>query len=486
MKSGTKLAANEIYALAFGLFLGLCILKFGNPVILDQKIYPPVSFSEYWGDAWPIHWVNWILLPLVAIGAWIIISTGTSLPWRNLALQRRRYFKWLLLLPLLWLGWELLSATHTVDSALTAATLWQYFGCVVCYFIGLFLFRSPRVLNLLLVGILVAFTICLIRAVHQRAEFPQDEKFLLEGEHAGWTNIPPAMILELKRDQTIITTNGVDVANPLILAKFAKGRVMGTLVYPNALAGVILLLFPVSFVLALHSTKKLRPVVRVSAITLTVALCALAFFWSGSKFGWLIALLITSVYLFRLQWPMKLKIVVFAAVIVLGLGAFAVRFHTYFANGATSTTARFDYWRAAVQTTTSHPLFGTGPGTFQWPYAQLKSPDAEMARLTHNDYLEQFSDSGFPGGIIYAVWIVAALLFIGQNLWKSQNQIAFAVFLGVLGWFIQGIGEFSLYIPALAWTAFALLGCALGWQNIEENLGPATVRESIRQKSARH
>jgi hypothetical protein len=29
---------------------------------------------------------------------------------------------------------------------------------------------------------------------------------------------------------------------------------------------------------------------------------------------------------------------------------------------------------------------------------------------------------------------------------------------GLLGWFIQGFGEFSLYVPALAWTAFTLLG----------------------------
>ena len=54
----------------------------------------------------------------------------------------------------------------------------------------------------------------------------------------------------MKRDHVIITTNGVDVANPAILDKFAKGRVMGTLVYPNALAGLILLLLPVSLALA--------------------------------------------------------------------------------------------------------------------------------------------------------------------------------------------------------------------------------------------
>ena len=59
----------------------------------------------------------------------------------------------------------------------------------------------------------------------------------------------------MKHENVIITTNGMDVANPVILAKFAKGRVKGTLVYPNALAGAILLLFPVSLVLAFTPDK---------------------------------------------------------------------------------------------------------------------------------------------------------------------------------------------------------------------------------------
>jgi len=193
-------------------------------------------------------------------------------------------------------------------------------------------------------------------------------------------------------------------------------------------------------------------------------------FWTGSKLGWLIALALGGLYLFRLNWSVKLKIAALAAIMILGLGIFAVRFHHYFAAGATSAGARLDYWRAAVQTTVKNPLVGSGPGTFQRPYAKIRDELAtknpkeelpEMARLAHNDYLEQFSDSGVPGGIFYGIWIVSALAAIGRRVWKTGSQIHFAVFIGLLGWFIQGIGEFSLYIPALAWTAFTLLGCAL-------------------------
>ena len=126
---------------------------------------------------------------------------------------------------------------------MTAATLWQFSGCVVGYFLGALVFARENLWRWLLPGLLAAFTFCLIRGVDQRVfEFPQNRQMLIEGERTGWTNFPPDTIAEMKSDDVIITTNGVDVANPVILDKFKKGRVSGTLVYPNALAGLILLL----------------------------------------------------------------------------------------------------------------------------------------------------------------------------------------------------------------------------------------------------
>ena len=135
-----------------------------------------------------------------------------------------------------------------------------------------------------------------------------------------------------------------------------------------------------------------------------------------------------------------------------------MKFRSYFAAGATSVGARFDYWRAATRTAADHPWFGTGPGTFQRPYAQLKSPDAEMARLVHNDYLEQFSDSGLVGGLTYLAWITLLITLLARKWAPAKDPLMFALFLGLIGWFAQGFVEFGLYIPALAWTAFALAG----------------------------
>ncbi len=460
-----------IYALAFGFFLGLCIWKFGNPVILDNIIEPPHSLSEAWANFWPTHWANWILLPLAGIGGILALKNrgaGDS-EKSKIENQKSKISKWLGLPPLLWFGWQLFSATRTVDANLSSTTLWQFSGCVACYFLGAFLFGSGRALNFLLVGILAAFTFCLVRAVDQRIfEFPESRQMLVQGERAGWTNFPPELLRQMEQDGSVITTNGTVMANPAILAKFSKGRVNGTLVYPNALAGIILLLFPVSIALAFSSTKKMKPPIRFSVIALALFLGGAGFFWTGSKLGWLIAIAISGLCLFRMDWPTRLKFAALGLILLISLGIFAIRFQNYFAKGATSAVARFDYWRAAAQTTLANPLAGTGPGTFQRPYAKIREEMAaqnpklelpEMARLAHNDYLEQFSDSGIPGGIFYAAWIFTTLAALTRRVWKSGNQITFAMFAGLLGWFVQGIGEFGLYIPALAWTAFTLLGC---------------------------
>jgi O-antigen ligase len=455
MKPETKSASTEIYLLVFGLFLGLAIWKFGNPVILDHVIIPPSSPAEWLNDPWPTHWAKWILLPLAIAGALLAFKQSSR------GGGNARPAKWLWLLPILWFSWQFLSAGQTVDAGLTAATLWQFSGCIACYFIGVLVARRDATVRWLLVGVLAAFTFCLVRAVDQRlVEFPQNRQMLVEGARSGWTNVPPEMFMAMKREQFIIRTNGVDVANPMLLEKFAKGRVMGTLVYPNALAGAILLLLPVALALAFGATN-LRPAIRGLLIGLTSFLGVAAFFWTGSKLGWLVAVAMGVLWLSRLSLPARLKFSVLAIVAILGLGVFVVRFHNYIAAGATSASARLDYWHAAIQTTARNPWLGSGPGTFQRPYEQIKSPDAEMARLTHNDYLEQFSDSGIAGGLFYCAWIALALVTIGRRVWRTGNHVTFAIFIGLFGWFTQGLGEFSLYIPALAWTAFTLLGCSL-------------------------
>jgi O-antigen ligase len=443
----------DVYGFVFGAFLGLCILKFGNPVILDAQVGVPASFHEAWSDPWPPRWGFWILGLLLAWGA-------------GLAFRRRsgwRCTRWLWILPVVWLGWQFVAAAQTVDGSLTRLALFQFGGCVACYGCGALLMGNQRCLRWLLIGLLSAFALCLVRAVNQRlSEFPQERRFLLEGERSGWTNVAPEVLAGLRRDQTVVTVRGVEVVNPAILAKLAKGRVHGTLAYPNALAGAVVLLWPVSIMAAWAFTRRFSKPTRGMVVALALALGFAAFVWSGSKFAWLIAMLLASAALLRPAWPARLRWALMLGVVVCGLAAFAIRFHGYFAGGAPSAGARLDYWRVAVKIASGNPWLGSGPGTFQESYARLKPAAAEMTRLVHNDYLEQFSDSGWIGGVSYLGWILVSLMWVGRRVWREGDAVAFSVFLGVCGWFMQGLGEFGLYIPALAWPAFTLLGCLVG------------------------
>ena len=444
-------SARELYALAFGLFLGLALLKFGNPVILDQRVTPPTDLADALANSWPAKWGNVLLLLLGLAGLPLAFTRVASRP---------RAALWLL--PVAWLAWQFVAASRTVDVPLTVVTLAHFTGCVGCFLLGLFVLGRNCWPRLLLVGVFAALALCLVRGVNQHTvEFRRDRQALVEGERNGWTNFPAGALDQMRQDGLVIHTNGVDVANPVILLKLARGRINGTLVYPNALAGTLLLLLPAALALAMFGTDELKPAIRWLVRGLVAFLGFGCLYWTGSKSGWLIALGLGGACLFRLEWPRKWKLLALTTLAVLGLAAFAVRFQSYFAAGATSVGARFDYWRAATQTTVANPIFGTGPGTFQRPYARLKAPEAEMARLVHNDYLEQFSDSGFVGGALYLTWITFVIFRLTRSHGKAFTPLAFALFLGLVGWFAQGFVEFGLYIPALSWTAFTFAGTLL-------------------------
>jgi O-antigen ligase len=469
--------AHRLFALVFGLFLGLAILKFGNPVILDHQIQPPRDASEWLTQAWPVRWASPLLMIVAVIGVML------SKPSERL---RQAGVPWLpLVLALAWLGWQFLSARHSVDPVLTAMTLPQLTACVACFAVGFLVLgrylRSPWLWG----GLLVGFLLCLNKAAQQHFfEMRQDYNLLVEGQAAGWTNFSPAFFAELKAVNMIITTNGVDVANPVILEKMRKARVNGTVVYPNALAGLILLLLPGAVVFLLSVTSQLKQSVRWLVLGLILFLGLGGLYWTGSKAGWLVAIAVGAAWM--LVWPLapRLKVAVVALLLVGGLGMFGLRFAGYFAKGATSAAARFDYWKAAVQNTRDNPVFGSGPGTFQRPYARLKAPESEMARLVHNDYLEQATDSGLPGFLFYVGWIGTLLFVLGRQVVQTAARLksadanirweavmSQALFFGLLGWFAHGFAEFGLYIPAPAWIAFALAGGLLS-QN------PASVEET--------
>src|SRR6266853_1988950 len=124
--SNSKETLQRVFAASFGAFLGLSLLKFGNPPIMEKWVTTPANIYEcMYAYPWPITWA-WYLLGLVAVLRLFGAQWEPSTPL------------WLLALPLIWFGWQCVAATQTVDAELTRATLKHFTVCVVCFYLGLF------------------------------------------------------------------------------------------------------------------------------------------------------------------------------------------------------------------------------------------------------------------------------------------------------------------------------------------------------------
>lgn len=417
----------------FGAFLGLSFLKFGNPPIMENWVTRPTNgFELVLGYPWPMTWGFGLLTIAIILGLF-------TLP------RRPTVPTWLLLLPLLWFGWCMLASLRTVAPELTRLTLRHFAACVACFYLGCFCLARCR---------LFGFCLCLLLAFALVLFSGWDQHFggIQQVRDYFYRYIYPTM---------------PEMA-PGYLKKISSNRIWGTLFYPNDLAGLILLVLPVSIAFLWSLEERFTKAARGVLIGIVTVASLACLFWSGSKGGWLLLLCLLLVTLLFLPWNRQLKLLMIGLVIVLGLLGFFWRYSAFFQKGATSVSARFDYWRAALQVVKTHPLVGTGPGTFAKPYANLKRPESEMARLVHNDYLEQASDSGVPAFLFYFLFIAGVLSSTlkqmpgpGKEFGLAGHWLRFSVWLGVLGWALQGFFEFGLYIPGLAWPAFALMGWLL-------------------------
>ena len=465
MLADTSEQKDRVFLILTGVWLFTALFLFGNPVILDY-LHPPKSVI-LGGESPPS--VRQYLGILAVLGlACVLGFSRLAKPKLQLPPGVPKRLAWL---PAAWLGWQLLSFLQTEDRAMSLATMIHFASCLAAFYLGLFVLGRMRLAKLALWGAALGLMLNLADAcIEKTGGLEQARKSIIAQIESG--ELDPATLPAKARDagKTIPPEIEKQIATlppgtaakvrqlPIELVKrMYSTRLYGHMFYPNALAGLILLLLPVSLALLLGQGRW-----RLARAALALGLGALGLaclYWSGSKAGWLIAIALLGAWFLHLPVPGKLKLGLAGAAMMLGLAGFAVKYADYFDRGATSVGARFGYWRAAAQTAMEKPLLGTGPGTFQLAYKRHRAPGAEPTRLTHNDYLQQASDSGWPGFVLYAAFIGGAAWVLARR--RLDDPLLVAVRLGLLAWALQGFVEFGLYIPALAWPAWLMLGWLL-------------------------
>ena len=421
----------------FGAFLGLTLLKFGNPVLLDRFFDWPANGFEWVLNAWPVAIGRGLLVVVTLAGLAVLKPAG-------------KISKLLLLLPAAWLGWQVLALPGSVSPPISSETVIHFVCTVVCFYLGVFALGRRIESPMFFVFILLGFLVMLFYGLEQ---------------HFGG--------LKTSRDYWLIYVYPtLKEVPPALVKRMTSERIFGTLFYPNSLAGAILLILPMVLGLCWSAQERFTQGARILLMTLFGLSAVGCLFWSGSKAGWLIFLLQGVVFVLTRPISKQIKIGIIVAVITLGLAGFAIKNLVFFKKGATSVVARFDYWEAAVATTKDKPLFGNGPGTFGKAYELRKRPESEMAQLAHNDYLQQASDSGVMGFAFFTTFIIWGMVRSRQavNPGTPGAWIRLGVWLGLLGWAVQSFVEFGLYIPAISWLAFALMGWLLAQGNGVDNV----------------
>ena len=438
----------EWWPLVPGLFLAFALLKLGNPVILDHVAPPPATLDEALTDSWPAKWGYVVLAPVALLAA---------LRWRRPA----HVPTWAFALPALWLAWQFIAAATTVDSALTGMVLPQFVAATVCFAIGLAAGTSTGA-RWLRLGLLLGLLGVLVMGFRQQyGGLAASREFFFANEQTGWRERTPEELQQLEASRLIVRkADGTFTINPNLIEKLGKDRIFSTLVSANTFAGVILLLLPGALGTVWWLTEGRANIARGVLLGLVAYMGLACLYWSGSKGGWLCALLVAGAALLNLPGKNSVKLALVLAVGVGGLALFAGKLQRYFADGARSTVSRWSCWQVAARTAVSHPLLGTGPGTFFRIYQREKPPEVETSRLTHNDYLQQAADSGLVGGVAFTGFVAASVLVLGRR--TRGDWPLFTVWLGVLGWALQTFVEFGLYVPGVAWPAFALLGWLWG------------------------
>jgi len=423
-KSPNKQSVAWIFII--GLILGVIVVKQGNPIIL----------YKYTTQTEPRELLEWIYMSWpTKVGFLLTLVAGLIALWCTQKIPKPLTAQ--LILPISWLAWQTI-VTLVTNEAKTPAIVLLHFACELAWFyIGVLAIRPHLEKWIPWAGLVCGLGIIILFGFDQRfGGLEQTRKFF-------WEHIYPTL----------------PNPDPELIKRMYSNRIFSTLFYPNTLASVLILCTPIVLWSIWNMESIFKKDARVLLIIVFSAGAFLCLVWSGSKAGWIIALCQLTIAGYFLPVNPQLKRIFLILVLLAGMIGFLCRYHAYLQKGAPSAEARLYYWKAALKLTAQNPLFGIGQGNFGRYYAKIKPPEAEMAKLVHNDYLQQAVESGIPGFILFLSAVGVCMLNATRQAIRSPYSAVFCLWLGLIGWALQSFTEFGLYIPAVGWIAFCFLGC---------------------------
>ena len=239
------------------------------------------------------------------------------------------------------------------------------------------------------------------------------------------------------------------------------GLPFGPYVNRNHFAGLVELIIPTGFALLVLRADRRD---RMPLIAILTLLPIGALFLSASRggiIGFFIGVGLVMILAFNRRRGRNLVVAgalffLFAGALVgwLGIGPAFERFAAYQKFEVTE-QRRAELDKETWHIFVSHPLLGTGFGTFQaeLPHYAIEY-HGDFVFHAHNDYLEALSETGLVGGIFYLTFLI--VLFREGWKWTTRagNALDLGFHIGALGacgaLLAHSLVDFNLHIPSNA------------------------------------
>ncbi len=268
----------------------------------------------------------------------------------------------------------------------------------------------------------------------------------------------------------------------VMFAGEANWRIFGPLYNPNILASYLIgpLLLALALIVTLVGAQagrreddgQRRPRLRLIGLGFAVLLIGPAILLTGSRAG--LASAAAGVVVFALarggkkqrrnqtMWVIR-GVLVALMVAVLVAPPLRNRAQRAFSMENHSTAFRYYTWLGTLDMVRDKPLLGVGPGTFEYSYPGYAR--AGYTRMSHQSFLQIAAEAG-----IFALLAALAAGIAGVRLclWiaRRQGSGAGALAAAAAGWLVglalHNLFDYSMYVPAVAVSAFAVLGAAVG------------------------
>ena len=460
------------------LLLFIAPIKFGLPTIYSYKAFLPESFFDWLYATWPNE-----LFVILCINCAVFFLL-------KLALSEGMVFKYNIITKLLgvFICICAIGLMYAVNTQMAVKTAMNIIGAACFYII---VNNSADKKNLFLIVFLSAAILVSVYGIYQRVFGFQETK--------EWADLYMKSHASFERIQ----------------GKLSSGRVFSTFVYPNAFAGYLLMVIPVSVLLFIQRFKKsserensVKYALLVSLICAAVCIPFLEGFGgilkiagvevatgvliliypivqfvnlilTQSQGGYVVFILVIlfSVYLFNKRMCLKLSLLILSVLVLSCFILLMVKRAEFFQYvKVLSLKARMEYLWSTLVMIIHKPFIGYGPGSYGSVYAQYKMLAAEETQFAHNNYLQVWAESGIGGCIVFvSIWILGlreGLRHFKENGLASHNDIIrFGAFLGLTGFVLHSCIDFDFYIPALALSAFFLLAI------LTDNMASTTVKK---------